>query len=136
MADQRARAGDPQSVPFYKKAIDLDPNFALALARLGVVYSNIGESNLAREYMKEAFALRDRVSELEKLYIEHHYYDIVTGEIEKEIETLELYRSTYPRDSTPSNNLALAYFFIGQPEKSLAAAQETLRLAPDHQMSY
>jgi tetratricopeptide (TPR) repeat protein/predicted Ser/Thr protein kinase len=134
--DQRARAGDLQSIPFYKKAIELDPNFALALARLSTVYANMGESDLAQQYVKKAFALRDRVSELEKLYIEHHYYDTVTGEIEKEIETLELYRSTYPRDSTPSNNLALAYYFIGQPEKALAAAQETVRLSPDHQMSY
>jgi tetratricopeptide (TPR) repeat protein len=133
--DQRARAGDLQSIPFYKKAIDLDPNFALAQTRLGVVYANLGESELGREYIKKGFALRDRVSELEKLYVEHHYYGYVTGEIDKEIETLELYRRTYPRDFTPSNNLVLAYGFIGQPEKALDAAQEAVRVEPNHQLT-
>ena len=78
--EQRATAGDAPSIPFYKKAIQLDPNFALAHARLGVVYGNMRELDLAREYIKKAYALRDRVSEQEKLYIEHHYYSIVTGE--------------------------------------------------------
>jgi tetratricopeptide (TPR) repeat protein len=134
--DTRARAGDLESVPFYKKAIELDPNFALAHARLGVVYSNLGERELAREGIKTAFALRDRVSELEKLYLDHHYYSRVTGEIDKEIEVLELYRRTYPRDFTPSNNLAVAYFLTGQPEKGLAAAQEAVRVEPNHQLPY
>jgi serine/threonine protein kinase/tetratricopeptide (TPR) repeat protein len=134
--EQRATAGGVQSIPFYKKAIQLDPNFALALARLGVVYGNMGELDLAREYIKRAYALRDRVSELEKLYIEHHYYQTVTGEIQKAIETLELYRRTYPRDFTGANNLAVAYFSIGEPEKALEAAQEAVRVEPNHPLPY
>jgi tetratricopeptide (TPR) repeat protein len=133
--DTRARVGGLESVAFYKRAIDLDPNFAVAQARLGVVYGNLGENDLAREYVKKAHSLRDRVSELERLYLEHHYYRIVTGEIDKEIEILELYRRTYPRDFTPSNNLAVAYAFTGQPEKGLAAAQEAVRLDPNHQLA-
>ena len=134
--EQRATAGDPQSIPFYKKAIQLDPDFALAHARLGVVYGNTDEPVLGREYIKKAYDLRDRVSELEKLYIEHHYYAAVTGEIRKEIETLELYRRTYPRDFTPPNNLAVAYFSIGEPEKALEAAQEAVRVEPNHRLPY
>ena len=72
--EQRGKASDVDAIPFYKKAIELDPNFALAQARLGVIYGNIGEMDLSREYMKRAFALRDRVSEHEKLYIDQHYY--------------------------------------------------------------
>jgi tetratricopeptide (TPR) repeat protein len=134
--EQRATTADPQSIPFYKKAIQLDPNFALAHARLGVVYGNMRELNLAREYIKKAYALRDRVSELEKLYLENHYYSTVTGEVQKSIETLELYRRTYPRDFTPPNNLAVAYFSIGELEKALEAAQEAVRIEPNHPLPY
>jgi len=134
--EQRAKAGGPQSIPFYRKAIELDPNFALAHARLGTVYTNMGEMALAREYMKKAYALRDRVSDIEKLYIEEHYYDTVTGEVQKTIETLELYRRTYPRDFTPPNNLSGAYTSIGELDKALEAAQEAVGLEPNHQLPY
>ena len=76
------------------------------------------------------------MSELEKLYIEHHYYETVTGEVQKSIETLELFRRTYPRDLTPPNNLAVSYFEIGEPEKALAAAQEAVRVEPNHPLPY
>jgi len=130
--DMRARTSGLDSIPFYKKAIELDPNFAVALARLGVVYSNSAEQELAKEYSKKAFALRDRVSEHERLYIDTHYYRHVTGELDKEIETLELYRRTYPRDFTPSNSLAVLYIMLGQPEKALASAQDAAQLEPNH----
>jgi len=134
--DARARKGDLESVSFYKRAIEIDPNFALAHARLGVVYSNSAERELAKDYIKRAYALRDRVSELEKLYIEHHYYGTVTGELDKEIEILELYRRTYPRDFTPSNNLMVRYSMLGDVEKALAAAQEAIRVEPNHQLTH
>jgi tetratricopeptide (TPR) repeat protein len=129
--DTRARRSGLESVPFYKKAIELDPNFALAHARLGVVYGNLGEQEMSKEYIGKAFALRDRVSEREKLYLEQHYYRSITGEIDKNIEVLELHRRTYPRDFTPSNNLMVAYLTIGEREKALAAAQEAMRLEPN-----
>src|SRR5262249_52080843 len=113
-----------------------DPNFALAYARLGTVYSNAGERELAAQYRKRAFELRDRVSERERFYISAHYYEGVTGELEKVRETYELWKHTYPRDTIPYNNLAVQYGIIGQHEKALAEAQEALRLDPLEPLHY
>src|SRR5207237_772994 len=103
---ERARSsGQFGSVPYYKRAIELDPNFALAYARLGQAYAYAGEEELGRKYTENAYQLRDRVSESEKFYIITHYHDIVTGDQEKAIETYELWRRTYPRDTTPTIHL-------------------------------
>jgi len=83
-----------ESIPFYKRAVELDPNFAYAYASLAVQHANTNQPGLAAEYAEKAFALRDRVSELEKLRISNFYYAFVTGEIDKQIEVLELYKST------------------------------------------
>jgi tetratricopeptide (TPR) repeat protein len=130
--DTRARMGELESVPLYKKAIELDPNFALAHARLGVVYGNLAEWALGKQNISRAFALRARVSEREKLYLEEHYHRSITGDLDKYIEVLELHRRTYPRDFTPSNSLTVAYLMIGEREKALATAQEAMRLEPNH----
>ncbi len=96
----------------------------------------LGQEELGVENTKKAFERKDRASELEKLYITTHYYDIVTGERDKSIETYELWRRTYPRDSIPTNNLAVFYSLIGKHEESLERALETMRLAPDAALSY
>jgi eukaryotic-like serine/threonine-protein kinase len=134
--EQRAKAVEAAAIPFFKQAIELDPNFAMAYATLGTLYNNLGESEQSAEYLKKAFELRERVSELERLYLSSHYYDFVTGEQDKVIETLELWKKTYPRDWTPRNNLSLTYELMGQPEKGLADAREALRLNPDHPFGY
>jgi len=133
---QRDRGRVLESVPFFKRAIELDSNFATAYARLGVTYSNIGERQQAVDHLRKAYELRERVSELERLYITAHYYNNVTGEIEKAIETYQLWKTTYPRDFTPPNNLAVAYFNTGQFEKALGESQEAVRLAPDRAFPY
>jgi Flp pilus assembly protein TadD len=133
---ERARAAPLEAIPLFKRAIELDPNFALAHARLGTVYGNAGENELAREHRIRAFELRDRVSELERLYITAHYYGSVTGETEKARETYELWKRTYPRDMTPHNNLAVNAFFTGEYEEGLEAAREALRLEPGHPLPY
>ncbi len=125
-----------ESLPFYKRAVELDPNFAYAYARLATAYSNGGEQELAKESARKAYELRDRVSEREKLYITEHYYQIVTGELEKEIETLQLYARTYPNDSVPGNNLAVGYEQIGDFEKAAGAARESLRVDPNSANAY
>jgi len=134
---RRLKGVELESIPFYKHAIELDPNFALAYARLGTVYGNFGELELATEYRKKAFDLRDRVSERERFYISAHYYSSVTGEIDKARETYELWKQTYPRDTVPHNNLAVRYNAeTGQHEKALAEAQEALRLDPNEPLHY
>jgi serine/threonine protein kinase/Flp pilus assembly protein TadD len=134
--DQRNKNSFPAAIPFYKRAIELDANFATAYARLSVIYSNLGQLELASEYARKAFELRDRVSEREKFYISSNYYRSVTNEIEKEIETLELWKQEYPRDFGPRNNLASQYLQIGRFEKALAEASEAKRLNPNARYPY
>ena len=136
LGDARRAAGDElSSIPYYKQATDLDPNFAMACARLGVVYNNFGQEELSEEYRKKAFELRDRASERERLYITAHYY-ADSGQLERGIAAYELYRQTYPHDSVPYNNLGLTFKGLGQFDKALENALEAVRLDPDSGFSY
>jgi len=134
--EQRAKGAEAQSAPFFKRAIELDPNFGLAHATLGTVYSNLGERQLSIAYAKRAFELRDRVGEFEKLYISSHYYWFVTGELDKAVEIFELVRQTYPREMTAPNNLAVIYDFTGQYEKAVQNAREAILRGPNEQFGY
>ncbi|MFY9559481.1 MAG: protein kinase [Terriglobales bacterium] len=125
-----------ESLPFYRRAVELDPNFAYVYARMGTIYANAGEQEPAKENTRKAYELRDRVSEREKLYITEHYYQTVTGELEKEIETLLLYARTYPNDSIPTNNLSVGYEQTGDFEKAAEAARATLRIEPNSANGY
>jgi eukaryotic-like serine/threonine-protein kinase len=123
-----ATRGDYQAaVPLLRHAIQLDPNFATAYAVLGTTYHNVGEKNLARENTEKAYALRGRVSEWERLYIESHYYNFVTGDLENARQAYELWAQIYPRESVPSTNLGEIYAVLGQHEKALAKYQEGLQ---------
>jgi eukaryotic-like serine/threonine-protein kinase len=133
---ERTKGNELGAVPLYKHAIEIDPNFAVAYARVGQAYANTGQSDLAIENTRQAFERRERTSELEKLYISTHYYDIVTGESDKATEAYELWARTYPRDSIPTNNLATDHAEVGQWDQALARAQETMRLAPNDSLSY
>jgi len=134
--EQRNKNSFPAAIPFYKRAIELDPNFATANARLAVIYGNLGQLQLAAEYARKAFDLRDRVSEREKFYISSNYYRSVTYEIEKNIETLELWKQEYPRDFVSRTNLADQYLQIGRFEKALEEASEAKRLNPNARYPY
>jgi len=122
---------DWSAVPFFQRAIRLDPNFSMAYARLGTSYRNLAELTLGTESMRKAYELRERVSELEKFYIESHYDEIVTGDMEKARRVYEVWAQTYPRDWTPPLDLSNIYMFYGQHDKALAEARESLRLAPN-----
>jgi len=133
---ERAKGSEFTSIPFYKHAIELDPNFAIAYAKLGQAYANLLLTGLGVENTQKAFQLRDRASELEKLYITSHYHDVVTGDLDKSNEIYQLWKRTYPRDGIPSNNLASAYTVVGRWEQALAEAQETTRQDPNDAHSY
>ena len=120
--------GSAAAIPFFKHAIELDPNFAAAYQALGISYSNLREPGLATENLQKAYDLRDKVSEREKFRISSSYYLLVTGELEKAIQTYELWAQTYPRNSEPFGNLGVDYTYLGQYEKGITASLEDLRL--------
>jgi hypothetical protein len=117
------------SIELTKRAIELDPNFAMAYRGLGVEYYNLGQLELSLPYMRKAFELKDRASEREKLAITSDYYSY-TGQIEKSIEAYELYKQAYPRDNRPRINLSVVYLQMGQFDKALQNAQEATKLIP------
>src|SRR5262249_28015774 len=111
---QVERGDDAGAVPFFERAIRIDPNFAMAYAWLAVCQSNIGERNSAAENSRRAYELRGRVSEREKLTIESLYFQFVTGDLEKSRRANELWTQMYPRDFVARGNLAVTYFDLGQ----------------------
>lgn len=133
--ETRDKSGAEEAIPFYQHAVELDPNFALAYARLGTLYGNTGERGRAIEYKTKAYELRDRVTEHERFYITAHYYDAL-GDVPKTIETYELWMKSYPRDAIPQLNVGLAYSFLGQHEKALEASRKALELDPASQPNY
>ena len=128
--------GDEAGIPFFKTAIELDGNFAMAYAHLGTSYSNLSEATLGGENTRKAYELRQRVSELEKLYIDSHYYNFVTGELEKATQVYQMWKQTYPRDMVPFANLGVIYGYMGQYEKSLEESREAMRLEPNSVNAY
>ncbi len=133
---EHQRLADEKAIPHLKRAVELDPNFAMANATLGVAYSNLSQQGLAESFITKAFDLKERASERERLYISAHYYGEVTREVEKSIEIYEQWVQTYPRDTVPRDNLSLLYAAIGQQEKALASSSEVMRLDPKDSYSY
>jgi tetratricopeptide (TPR) repeat protein len=130
MGDEASRKGDQMgSISFYRRATELDPNFAMAYARLNTHLGNVGETAQGLQYLQRAFELKDRASEHERLYIMAHYY-ADTGQLEKGIQAYELYKQTYPNDFIPPNNLGLSYMSLGDFEKALENAQLAARIDP------
>jgi serine/threonine protein kinase/Flp pilus assembly protein TadD len=128
--EERAKGRIRESLALYERAVSLDPNFAMAYARISVFYGNTGEFEKAKEYVAKAYELKDRVSERERLYISEKYYGYITGEIPKVIEVLETTARLYPNDYIPHNNLALQYLLLGRYEDARKEAQAALRLSP------
>lgn len=134
--EQQLKGKYVEAIPLFKRATELDTNFALAYGRMASMYYTNRQYDLAAAASQKAFELRDRVSERERLYISAGHYDNVTGEVEKYIETLELWKRTYPRDSSPPNNLAVKYNELGVFDKALAEAREAIRLNPNSASGY
>jgi serine/threonine protein kinase/Flp pilus assembly protein TadD len=134
--DEHQKTNDDAAIPHLKRAVELDPNFAMAYATLGVADSNMGRITDANKALKQAYDLRDRASEREKLYIQAHYYDEVTEDFEKTIQVYNDWRQTYPRDTVPLDNLSLVYSETGQYEKALDASSQALRADPKDRFAY
>jgi eukaryotic-like serine/threonine-protein kinase len=109
---------------------------AMAYASLGTTYHNLGEKELAAENTRRAYELRANVSEREKLYIESHYYEFVTGNLEKTRQVYETWAQMYPRDEVPPLNLGVLYQNLGRYEKSLVQFRQVQRLNPDDVLGY
>jgi eukaryotic-like serine/threonine-protein kinase len=133
---QIVKNDSPAAVPLFQRAVSLDSNFAMAYARLGTNYGNLGQTDRAAENMRKAYDLRERVSEREKLYIVSHYEHFVTGNLEAARKAYELWAQTYPRDDTPQTNLSAIYGVLGDYDKGLAACQEALKLNPGSGLGY
>ena len=111
-----------------KRAIELDPNFAMAYVGLGIDYSNLGQASLAADYARKAYDLRDRVSDRERFRISAFYFQYVTGEMDKAIEAYELWARSYPREMVPHANLGSLYASVGQYDKSITETEAAQRL--------
>src|ERR1700747_1638354 len=120
-----------RAVTYYKRAVDLDPNFATAWLGLGVAQSNLGETGTSNEYFAKAYSLRDRVSDRERFRIEGDYYLFVTGDTEKAHQTYEQWAQAYPRDFIAHTDLGLIFMGLAQWDKAVATTLEAKRLNPD-----
>ncbi len=130
--EERAKGRTRESLVFYKRAVELDPNFAMAHARIGVHYFNQKEVETSKPYIQKAYDLRDRVSERERLYIAEKYYNYITGELDKAGETLQTWSKLYPDDFVPHNNLSINFRILGRNEEALQESLEAVRLRPDN----
>jgi tetratricopeptide (TPR) repeat protein len=120
--------GDADAIPFYERALNLDPNFAMAYFTLGISYDNTGRPSLAAKSLRKAFELSDRVSEHERYQISCAYYMVVTGERLRAIQQYKLFIQEYPNDAIAHNNLGVVYGELGQHEQAVAEVREALRL--------
>jgi serine/threonine protein kinase len=127
---------DHSAVTFFKRATELDPNFAMAYARLGNEYFTFNQPALGSAAITRAYELRGRVSEWEKLYIEAHYYFEVTGEADKAVEIYRLWEKIYPHNIIPYINLMTTYSNLGQYDKSVSEGEAALRLSPNNSFVY
>jgi tetratricopeptide (TPR) repeat protein len=131
-----AAKGETAALPFYKRAVELDPNFAVAYVLISVVYDNLNEAGRGAEYARKAYELRKKVSERERFFIEGWYYLAVTGELEKAAQSHELWQQTYPRDEIPYVNLGAISGSLGNWEKALGEARQAMRLEPNIGVNY
>src|SRR5215471_4162363 len=137
-------AGNQSGLSYFQRAVELDPNFALAYAAMGNTYNDLNEANLAIKYFTKAYELRDRISERERLIIEANYHSSVTGDLEKANEIYSEYIQTYPNKSEtfnimgidPRNMLGINLTVLGQYERAAAEQREFLRLIPEASFGY
>src|SRR5262249_47755064 len=127
-------SGNVPAIPFYQRAVEIDPKFAMAYANLGVAYGG-GESVLSAQNATRAWQLRDRVSDRERFFIDFTYDRQVTGNLEKAYQTLELWLQTYPRSAEKPGPLdllgGLSTHGTGRFERAIEASQKEIADDPD-----
>ncbi len=128
--------GNTAALPFFKRAVELDPNFAMAYAWISPIYRDLREVGRGAENARKAYKLREKVSERERFYIEGSYYLDATGELEKAAQTYELWRQTYPRNDAPYRLPGNVSVYLGNWEKALEEFREALRLEPNNPGNY
>ena len=129
-------AGPAEGIPFFKRAIELDPNFATAYAMLGRTYGELGEANLSAEYTAKAYRMKERTSEAERCFITMNYEMQVTGNLERAREAGELWVNAYPRDAHPRGLLSFIYQSLGQMEKAIEEGRASIELDADNVPGY
>ena len=128
--------GGTAALPFFKRAVDFDPNFAMPYAMMSSAYWDLDELRRAAENARKAYDLREKVSERERFFIEGAYFLNATGELEKAAQTYELWQQTYPRDPTPYRGRGIIAVNMGNLEKALEEFREAMRLEPDREFNY
>jgi eukaryotic-like serine/threonine-protein kinase len=128
--------GNTAGLPYLQRAVELDPNFAIAYRALGAMYINLNQPGRMAENVRKAYDLRGKVSERERFYIESSYYWMGTGELEKAIAVDELWRQSYPRDYALYVHLGAIYTRLGNLEKALGETREAVRLEPNSGINY
>jgi serine/threonine protein kinase/Flp pilus assembly protein TadD len=130
------RSDNASAIPLFQRAVSLDPNFAMANLLLGVSYINLGEPTRAAESVRRACELAERTSEQERLTISSYYETLVTGNLEAARKVYELWAQTFTRDDIPQVGLTVIYIYLGEHEKALTAARESLRLNHGNAITY
>jgi DNA-binding winged helix-turn-helix (wHTH) protein/Flp pilus assembly protein TadD len=128
--------GNTAGLPYLERAVELDPKFAIAYRALAAIYNNLNQPGRRVENARKAYELREKVSERERLYIESTYYWMGTGELEKAVTADELWRQSYPRDYALYTHLGIIYLRLGNLEKALEEARESVRLEPNSGINY
>jgi tetratricopeptide (TPR) repeat protein len=134
---QLVYSNQPGAIPFFTRAIEIDPQFAMAHAALGLMYGHTGESALATKHITRAYELRDRASEKEKFFITAYYEGRATGNQEKAQQICQAWSRSYPRDVTPHTFLSgFIYTGLGKYERAVEEAQKAIELDPDASIGY
>src|SRR5271165_3158491 len=128
--EQKRQHGDTTALPFFKRAVELDPNYAQAYASLGQGYRNLGETQLAGQSLAKAYGLRGRTSQHQRFYVDGAYFWLATGDLEKAIQSFMEWTRTYPRDPFGHVGLSATSMEIGQYERAATEAGESIRLMP------
>jgi DNA-binding winged helix-turn-helix (wHTH) protein/tetratricopeptide (TPR) repeat protein len=128
--------GNAPALPYLQRAVELDPNFAIAYRAMGAMYINLNQPGRMAENVRKAYELREKVSKRERFYIESSYYWMGTGDLEKAIPADELWRQSYPRDYALYVHLGAIYVRLGNLEKALEEAREAVRLEPNSGINY